>query len=63
MDAEFLRLPQVIQRVGLSRSEIYRRVSRSEFPRPRAYPNSRKRFWLSTEIAEWQRRAVGGSIA
>jgi len=34
LDRRLLRLPEVRQRVGLSRSEIYRRIRRGEFPTP-----------------------------
>lgn len=47
-----LRRPMVQRRVGLSRSEIYRRVARGAFPRPvRLGPNSIG--WLSSEIDAW----------
>ena len=57
---EFLPLKTVVQRVGLSKSEIYRQIEAGKFPRSRAYKdNARKRFWLSTEVQNWQRDQVG----
>lgn len=53
-DVEFWPLDTVIQKVGLSRSEIYRRQANRSFPTSRSYRNSSRRFWLSTEIRRWQ---------
>lgn len=58
MEAQFLRMPQVIQQVGLSRSEIYRQIAGGRFPAPRKYPSSRKSYWLSTEVRDWQESAL-----
>lgn len=55
---QFLRLPDVRRLVGLSRSEIYRRVSAGKFPRPRKYPGSTMTFWLSTEVEGWQQEQL-----
>lgn len=60
---EFLRLPQVQRATGLSKSEIYRRISRGDFPAPRKYPGTMKTFWLSTEVRAWQARAIGDPMA
>lgn len=47
-----IRLPEVRQRVGLSRSEIYRRIRRNAFPSPvRLGPQSSA--WDSAEIDRW----------
>lgn len=56
---EFWRLPTVIAKVGLSKSEIYRRISEGRFPKSRRYPDSDKTYWLSTEVIEWQMKALG----
>ena len=56
---EFWRLPTVIEKTGLSKSEIYRRVSDGRFPKPRRYPDSDKTFWLSRDVVEWQLVALG----
>lgn len=56
---EFWRLPVVKRRVGLSKSEIYRRVERGDFPKPRRYPGSRLVYWRSDDVAQWQDRAMG----
>lgn len=48
----FLRLDEVIARVGLSRSQIYRQIASGTFPSH--YPlGLRSVGWLSSEIDEW----------
>lgn len=59
----FLRLREVVATVGLSKSEIYRRVSEKRFPAPRPYRDTPSiKFWLSTEIDEWQKQQLGETI-
>lgn len=51
------RLPDVCSRVRLSRSTIYEKISRGEFPRP--IPLSRRAVgWLSSDIDAWLDRQV-----
>lgn len=47
-----LRLPQVKARTGLSRSEIYRRVSSGDFPAP-VKLGERASAWPEYEVAAW----------
>jgi prophage regulatory protein len=47
-----LRLPDVKQLVGLSRSEIYRRMNLNEFPKSVSL-GKRSIGWIETEINEW----------
>ncbi|MBS0297404.1 MAG: AlpA family phage regulatory protein [Proteobacteria bacterium] len=47
-----LRLPDVLKRVGLSRSEVYRRIAAGTFPRPRKLGRNIA-VWVSTEIDAW----------
>ena len=56
---EFWRLPKVLSTVGLSRSEVYRRIASGKFPAPRRYPESGKSFWLSSDVRKWQSEALG----
>ena len=59
-DHEFWPLKQVMQRVGLSKSEIYRRMAEGRFPVARPYgQGSTKRFWLASEIRAWQADILG----
>lgn len=58
-DVEFWRLPTVMQKVGLSKSEIYRRISDNRFPKSRRYPDSDKTYWVGSEVVEWQQQVLG----
>ena len=60
-----IRLPEVISKTGLSRSTIYLRVSRNEFPKP-VNLGGRAVGWIEAEIQEWlhlqiesSRKAIG----
>ena len=48
----FIRLPQVKQRVGISKSQIYKLVKASEFPKP-VKVSERISCWAVAEIEEW----------
>lgn len=52
-----LRLPAVQARTGLSRSTIYSRIAKQEFPRPVSL-GSRAVGWLDAEIDGWLFRQV-----
>lgn len=52
MSHTILRLPEVKQRTGLSRSTIYLRIANSEFPVPISL-GGRSVGWLETSIDEW----------
>lgn len=47
-----LRLPEVLKRIGISRSELYRRESIGQFPR-RVSLGVRSVGWNSDEIQSW----------
>lgn len=47
-----LRLPTVKSRTGLSRSTIYLRIAKGEFPRPVSL-GGRAVGWLETDIENW----------
>jgi prophage regulatory protein len=47
-----LRLPTVRVRTGLSRSTIYLRISRSEFPAPVSL-GGRAVGWLESDVDAW----------
>jgi prophage regulatory protein len=53
--AAFLRLPDVLMRVGLSRSAVWRMVKEGHFPRPRRL-STRAVGWDATEIEAWLRQ-------
>jgi prophage regulatory protein len=62
-DIEFLRLPAVIARVGLSKTEIYRRIKEGTFPASRPYRGGARMgvFWLSSEIRQWQHNELAAA--
>ena len=49
---QFLRLPQVIERIGLSKPSIYRLMKAGQFPRP-VKLGSRASGWRVDELDEW----------
>ena len=55
-----LRLPEVKRRTGLSRSTIYLRTQRGEFPSS-IILGGRAVAWLESEIDEWIRDRVKAS--
>ena len=52
MPEKFLRLAEVQRRIPYSRSTIYLKVSRGEFPQPISL-GARAVGWIETEIDEW----------
>lgn len=56
----FLRLPQVKVRTGLSRSSLYAKISRGEFPPP-INLGARAVGWLESEVDEWISDCVNDS--
>lgn len=52
MDRTLMRMRDVRRAVGLSRSEIYRRIAAGEFPSPVPI-GDRARAWVTTEIEAW----------
>lgn len=67
MDAEiqFLRLPKVLKRLGISRSTLYARLNPnsryfdSTFPKPiKLFPDLKRSsvVWILHEIIEWQKK-------
>ncbi|MFO1415276.1 MAG: AlpA family transcriptional regulator [Burkholderiales bacterium] len=49
---KFLRLPAVRSRTGLSRSSIYLRITRGEFPAP-VKLGVRASGWIEEEVDAW----------
>ena len=56
--AQFLRLKEVMARVGLRVNTIYRYVARGAFPRPRKF--GRSSFWVSAEVNDWIAQRTAG---
>lgn len=59
--ARFLRLPEVIKRVGLSRSTIYRMMEREPpgFPKP-FKPSEVASRWLESDIDDFMAAVIEG---
>lgn len=48
----FIRLPEVLNLVGLSRSHLYALVGKKQFPKP-VKLGIRSTAWLESEVHEW----------
>jgi len=54
MAERLLRAKQVAERVGMSKTHLYRLMANEEFPRSvQLTPNGSARAWLESEIDEW----------
>jgi prophage regulatory protein len=61
MEAEsFLRMPDVMRRVGYSKSRIYALVAQDQFPKPVAI-GQRASAWLKSEIDNWIQSRINAS--
>lgn len=50
--SRLIRLPEVMKRVGLSRSAIYKRMAEGRFPRSRSL-GPKCAVWVQSEIDDW----------
>ena len=57
MPHRILRLPDVMDRVGLRKSAIYSRIASGEFPAPIPL-GARAVGWLETEVDEWLKARI-----
>jgi prophage regulatory protein len=55
--SKFLRLPEVLSRVPLSKSTVLRQVAEGSFPQP-ARLGARRVAWLEHEIVEWEQACI-----
>jgi prophage regulatory protein len=60
MSRRILRLPNVLDRTGLSRSTVYQRVTEGRFPRPVSL-GDRAVGWVESDIEEWISRQIENS--
>lgn len=51
----FIRLPEVLTRVGLSRSAVYAMIKEGSFPAPIKL-TARAAGWIEKDIVAWVRR-------
>jgi prophage regulatory protein len=56
----FLRLPQVKQLTGLSRSSIYAKIQNGDFPSP-INLGGRAVAWIDHEVEDWIRERVAAT--
>lgn len=52
LNNRFLRLPEVVRKTGLSRSELYRRVKVQKFPKSIRI-GARMVAWLESDVDGW----------
>ena len=52
MAHKILRLPDVLQRCGLSRSSLYSQVAKGEFPKP-VKISKRSVGWVESDLDDW----------
>jgi prophage regulatory protein len=55
---QFLRLKEVMARVGLRVNTIYRHLASGAFPRPRKV--GRSSFWVTAEVDDWIAKRIAG---
>ncbi|WP_440879259.1 helix-turn-helix transcriptional regulator [Vibrio natriegens] len=60
MSIQIMRLPEVIKGTGLSRSTIYLRMSRGDFPQSISL-GDRAVGWLKEEVDQWLKERVAVS--
>ena len=48
-----LRLPEVLQLVGLSKSTVYSQIDAGEFPSPKRLGNGRAVGWTQISVIQW----------
>jgi prophage regulatory protein len=60
MPERLLRLPDVLQRTGLSRTSLYRLAAAQRFPKP-VKIGLRSSAWRQSEVSEWIQRCTDKS--
>ena len=54
---QFLRLPQVMQQVGLSKPQLYKLIAKNQFP-SQIKICSRISVWLESDVVQWMQEQV-----
>lgn len=62
MSQRFIRLPEVKEKTGLSRSSIYLRMSKGDFPQSISL-GERAVGWLEADVEQWLDACVAASKA
>jgi prophage regulatory protein len=52
-ELRYLRLPEVMKRTGLCRSQLYNMMAKDQFPKP--IKEGRASLWPSTTFEQWMR--------
>lgn len=60
LNTTFIRLPDVIEKTGWSRSSIYAAVTRGDFPKPIKL-GLRASAWISSEVDSWVSQRIAAS--
>ena len=55
----FIRLPEVRQRVGMSKSQIYKLIAQDQFPKP-VKVRRRISCWVVAEVEQWVQEQIDG---
>jgi prophage regulatory protein len=63
MSKKIIRLPAVKDKTGLSRSSIYLRMSKGEFPNSISLGGARAIGWLEGDINLWLEQCIAASKA
>ena len=53
----FLRLPAVLQKVGMSKSFVYDLITQDKFPKP-VKVSSRISCWVAAEVDQWVQERI-----
>jgi prophage regulatory protein len=53
----FIRLPEVRQKVGMSKSFVYDLISQDKFPKP-VKVSSRISCWVAAEVDQWVQERI-----
>lgn len=56
-----IRLPEVMDRVGLRRTAVYERVKAGEFPKPRSL-GPRCSVWVEAEVDAWVNQVIENGL-
>ena len=55
----FIRLPAVLQKVGMSKSFVYDLITQDKFPKP-VKVSSRISCWVAAEVEQWVQEQIDG---
>ena len=59
--SRLLRLPEVMDRVGLRRASIYQRMNEGRFPKSRSL-GAKCSVWVESEIDAWIEEVIGSQV-